>query len=309
MRTIRIIITPFALALLIATAALVAGCGSDDSEGAGGAKVKAVATTMQLQDFTRQVGGDRVEVDGILGPDDEPHEYEPTPENADDIGDADVVMENGANLDEWLDDLLANAGGEATRVTAAEGIDLLPTEEEGFPGDPHVWHDPDNAKTMVDNVAAGLAEADPDGKGTYESNAEAYKAAIDEMGRQIRTEFEAVPPAERKLVTTHDAFGYFGRAYDLDIVGAVLPSVTTETETSGRQVRELIETIQREDVQVLFTEQGVDPKLERQIADEAGVALETDLYADVLGAEGSGAEEFIDAELANAEAMVAGFSR
>jgi len=309
MKTIRIISA--ILALVLTSAALLAGCGSEDSDDAsgGGGGVEVVATTMQLQDFARQVGGERVDVTAVLGPDDEPHEYEPTPADADAISGADVVVENGANLDEWLDDLLANAGGEAIRVTAVEGIDLLPTEEEGFPGDPHVWHDPVAAKQMVDNVADGLAEADPDGRGSYERNAEAYKREIDGMSRQIRSELEAIAPVQRKLVTTHDAFGYFGRAYDIDIVGTVLPSVTTETETSGRQVRELVETIESENVEAIFTERGVDPKLERQIAEEAGVDIETGLYADVLGADGSGAEEFIDAELANAEAIAAALTR
>jgi len=304
------IITKPASLTLIAAGLLAGGCGSEDSPGAAAdEQVKVVATTMQLQDFARQVGGERVRVAGVLGPDDEPHEYEPTPENADAISDAEVVLENGANLDEWLDDLLANAGGDAPRVVASEGVDLLPTDEEGFPGDPHVWHDPANAKQMVDNVAAGLVEADPDGRAAYERNASAYKGEIDDMARQIRSQFEAVPPEQRKLVTTHDAFGYFARAYDIDIVGVVLPSVTTETEASGRTVRELIDKIESEEVKVLFTEAGVDPKLERQIAKEAGIEVDTSLYADVLGAEGSGAEQFIDAELINAAQMVAAFER
>lgn len=312
MRKSRIITVPRIAVLLIAGAP-GAGCGSDDpgagGGGGGGGKVKVVATTMQLQDFARQVGGDCVQVDGILGPNDEPHEYEPTPADADAVSGADVVVENGANLDEWLDDLLANAGGEATRVTATQRIELLPTDEEGFPGDPHVWHDPSLAKKMVDNVAAGLAKADPGGRGAYERNAEAYKRRLDEMAAQIRSELGSVPKAERKLVTTHDAFGYFGRAYDVEIVGTVLPSVTTETETSGRQVRELVDTINRERVEVIFTERGVDPKLERQIGKEAGVEVETSLYADVLGPKGSGAEAFIDAERANGRAMAAAFRR
>lgn len=308
MRASRIITKP--VVVILVGGLVAAGCGSDDSTGAAGdGKIQVVATTMQLQDFARQVGGDRVEVSGILGPNDEPHEYEPTPDNADSISGADVVLENGANLDEWLDDLLANAGGEASRVTAVEGIELLPTDEEGFPGDPHVWHDPDNAKQMVDNVAAGLAQADPDGRSSYESSAEEYKRQIDEMAAQIRGKLEAIPPVDRKLVTTHDAFGYFARAYDIDIVGAVLPSITTETEASGRGVRELVDTIQSEGVKAIFTEAGVDPKLERQIADEAGAKVETSLYADVLGAPGSRADEFIDAELTNAEEMVAAFER
>lgn len=301
--------------LLVGTLAALtlAACGSDDEPTSGAAatpaeKVAVVATTMQLQDFARQVGGDRVQVTGILDAEAEPHEYEPTPSDADAVSEADVVLENGANLDEWLDDLLANAGADATRVNAAQGIELLPTDEEGFPGDPHIWHDPDNAKAMVDTVAAGLGKADPEGAATFTKNAEAYKGRLDEMAATIREEFEAIPEAERDIVTTHDALGYFARAYDVNVVGAVLPSVTTETETSGRQVRDLVAAIKAQDVKAIFSEAGVDPKLERQIAREAGASVESSLYADVLGAPGSGAEGYVEAELANARAMVASWT-
>lgn len=290
------------------------GTGTGNEGGAGDAEtsgqgVAVVATTMQLQDFARQVGGDRVEVTGILGPDDEPHEYEPRPSDADALAEAEVVLENGANLDGWLGDLLANAGASATRVTATKGIRLLPTDEEGFPGDPHVWHDPGNAKRMVDAVAAGLGQADPAGARTYRANAAAYKARLDEMAATIRESFAPVPRARRTIVTTHDALGYFARAYGVDVVGAVLPSVTTETETSGRQVRELVSAIRAQDVKAIFAEAGVDPKLERQIAREAGASVEASLYADVLGAPGSGAEGYVEAELANARAMAESWTR
>jgi len=162
---------------------------------------------------------------------------------------------------------------------------------------------------MVDRIAAGLVGADPGGRSIYERNAEGYTRRIDAMARQIRGELRAVPPAARKLVTTHDAFGYFARAYDVDIVGAVLPSVSTETEASGRGVRELVDAIENEGVKVIFTEAGVDPKLERQIGKEAGVEVKTSLYADVLGPRGSGAGTFIGAELVNAREMVAAFRR
>ncbi len=296
--------TSFAVPLTV-IAAGVAGCGGDDSGSADtSGRLSVVATTMQLQDFARQVGGDRVEVNGILGPENEPHEYEPTPSDAEALSDADVVLENGANLDEWLDDLLSNSGADAERVTASEGIELLPTEEEGFPGDPHVWHDPENAKQMVDTVAAGLAEADPDGREAYERGAERYKGEIDEMATQIRDIFAPIPPEERQLITTHDAFGYFVRAYDLTQVGTVLPALTTETEPSGQQVRQLVEEIRTEDVEAIFTEAAIDPQLERQIADEAGAEVSTSLYADVLGEPGSEADTLVEAELVNARAMV-----
>jgi manganese/iron transport system permease protein len=146
------------LAAVLALAALVAGCGDSGSDGG---KVHVVATTMQVADFARQVGGDRVEVDALLDEDSEPHEYEPTPSDADAIADADVVVENGAGLDGWLGDLLGNAGGDAEQVVATGGIDLLPGGGE-LEHDPHAWHDPERAKRMVDNIAAGLGRADPD---------------------------------------------------------------------------------------------------------------------------------------------------
>jgi len=297
-------------AICCAVALGVAACGDDEPEAktGSGETIAVVATTMQLQDFVREVGGDRVEVTGMLGPDSEPHEYEPTPGDAEAVADADVVVENGANLDGWLEDLLANAGSDAARVDSSEGIELLPSEEEGFPGDPHVWHDPDNAKAMVDNVAKGLAAADPDGEAQYERNATAYKAELDDMAARIREIFAPIPAENRKLITTHDAFGYFVRAYDIEQVGTVLPAVTTEAEPSGRQVAELVDEIRAQDVKAVFTEEAVDPGLERQIADEAGVEISSSLYADVLGGPGSGAETFIQAELANARAMADAWS-
>jgi zinc/manganese transport system substrate-binding protein/manganese/iron transport system substrate-binding protein len=258
---------------------------------------------MQLQDFGRQVGGDRVAVTGLLGAGDEPHEYEPTPDDADAMSSADVVIENGAGLDGWLEDLQSNAPEDAVRVTATEGIDLLPSDEEGLPGDPHVWHDPALAARMVDSIAAGLAEADPTGQATYEANAARYKGELERMAATIRETFAPVPPARRLLVTSHDAFGYFARAYGVTQVGSVLPSVTTETEPSAQQVQELVDEIRRTGVRVIFTEEAVDPRLERQVADEAGAEVNASLYADVLGEPGSGAETFIGAELANARAM------
>ncbi len=288
--------------VLVALAA--AGCADQGGdEAAGGAeRLDVVATTMVLGDFARQVGGDRVRVTGLLGPDADPHEYEPTPSDADAVADADLVVENGAGLDDWLGDLLDTAGADAPRVTAVEGVELLPSEEEGFAGDPHVWHDPGAARRMVDAIAAGLAAADPAGRATYTANAARYGRELERMARRIRTRFAPIPPERRRLVTTHDAFGYFARAYDVDVVGSVLPSVTTETEPSARQVDALVRDLRRLEVRTIFTEEAVDPRLERQIAAEAGAEVSTSLYADVLAAEGP-ESTFVGAELANAEAM------
>lgn len=298
-------VSVLAAGVVVAGLALAAGCGSSD-EGSGRAdagRLEVVATTMQLQDFARQVGGDRVEVTGILGPEDEPHEYEPTPDDADALASADLVVENGADLDGWLADLQENAPDDVVVVTAVEGIDLLPAEEEGFAGDPHAWHDPALAARMVGAIAVGLSEADPEGAATYAANAERYARELEAMAAEIEAIFAPVPPAERLLVTSHDAFGYFVRAFDITQVGSVLPSVTTETEPSAKQVQQLVDDIRDAGVTVVFTEEAVDPRLEEQVAEEAGARVDASLYADVLGEPGSEGETFIGAQLANARAM------
>lgn len=289
--------------LAAALLCLVAGCGGEDERaGGGGEPLRVVATTMQLADFAREVGGSRVQVDGILDAGSEPHDYEPTPSDADTVSSAGLVIANGANLDSWLDDLLENAGADARRIDAVAGIELLPTEEEGFPGDPHVWHDPELAKRMVATVATGLTAADPAGKAAYERNAARYSDEIDAMAEEIRRIFAPIPPTRRTLVTNHDAFGYFARAYDVRVVGTVFASLGTETEPSAQQVQALAERIRAEGVRTIFTEEAVDPRLERQIAQEAGATVSASLYADALAPSGPPAT-YIGAELANARAM------
>jgi ABC-type Zn uptake system ZnuABC Zn-binding protein ZnuA/ABC-type Mn2+/Zn2+ transport system permease subunit len=280
--------------LVLAGAGVLGGCGSG---GGGSGKLRVVATTMQLQDMTRQVGGDLVQVDGILGPDSEPHTYEPRPSDADAIARADVVVQHGAGLDDWLGDLVKAAGGHAKRVTATDGIRLVG-------GDPHVWHDPANAKAMVTRIESALVTARPAAATRFRARAQSYRDRLDRMARAIRTLFATVPRQRRKLVTSHDAFGYFARAYGVDVVGSVLPSLTTEVEPSGEQIRSLVRDIRRAGVRTIFTEAAVNAKLERQVAAEAGARVATDLYADVLGRRGSGADTLIGAELHNARAML-----
>ena len=281
---------PVAPAAALAALALGVGAGCGDSSDSG--KPQVVATTMQLQDIARQVGGGDVEVSGILGPDAEPHEYEPKPSDADAVADADLVIQNGGGLDDWLDDLVANAGGDAERVTILEGD-----------GDPHVWHDPTLAKQMVADVERALLEIAPGAAGRIRANATRYRARIDETARAIHRLFDPIPPERRKLVTSHDSFRHFTLAYDVDVVGSVLPTVTTDTEPSGRQVRELIEDIRRAKVDTIFTEHAVDAKLEEQVAAEAGARVSTSLYADTLGEPGTPEATLPGAELHNARAM------
>jgi zinc/manganese transport system substrate-binding protein len=167
--------------------------------------------------------------------------------------------------------------------------------------DPHVWHDPLNDKIMVDNIVAALSEAFPDDAATFRANGDAYKAKLDATDAEIRALIEAIPAANRKIVTNHDAFGYFFARYGLEFVGAVIPGVdTTSGEASAQQIAALQDTIEREGVRAIFSEETVDPKVARELANDTGVTIVDDLYGDSLGEPGSGAETIDGMLLANA---------
>jgi ABC-type Zn uptake system ZnuABC Zn-binding protein ZnuA len=166
--------------------------------------------------------------------------------------------------------------------------------------DPHVWHDPANAKKMVDNLAAALNRADPANRAIYDANAAAYKTRLDTVAAQVRTILAEIPPANRKLVTNHDALGYFAQAFGLKIVGAVIPAVSTQAEPSAADTAALLRAIKREKVKAIFAESNVNPKLATMLAKEAGVKIVDDLYGDSLGQPGSGAETVDGMWLANA---------
>jgi zinc/manganese transport system substrate-binding protein len=167
--------------------------------------------------------------------------------------------------------------------------------------DPHVWHDPDNVKVMARNIAQALADADPENAAAYETNADAYEAVLDDMKAEIQALIDEIPEENRKLVTNHDAFGYFARAFGLEVVGAVIPSITTEAEPSARQAAALLDTIEREGVKAIFAEQSVGSGLAATLARDAGILIVDDLYGDSLGAPGSGADTVHGMLLWNAE--------
>src|SRR5262245_34865493 len=272
---------------LAATAALcplVAGLlGATAPAGAAAAPITVVATTTQLQDFVRNVGGSRVKVAGLIKPNVDPHEYEPTPGDVTAVAKAKVVVKNGVGLDDWLDRVLKAGGGRARLIVASRGVRLARGADGEADGDPHIWLDPRSAAVMVSDIAAGLAAADPGGAALYRAGATRYRARIRAMDRSLAAEIGTVPAGRRELVTDHDAFGYFARRYGIRVVGAVIPSLSTRAEPSARQLAELVDTIRRERVRVIFAESSVDPRLERAIADEAGARVGPGLFADSLG--------------------------
>ena len=291
------------LAVILAATAL-AGCGAATSTVDG--RLRVVATTTQLGDFARNVGGERVTVSQLLQPNTDPHDYEPTPSDVTAVTGARVVIEHGLGLDDWLDQVVANAGGAPARIVATRGITLLPGDDKEPAGDPHVWLDPTNAITMVRNIATGLAAADPAGAETYRANADRYVAEIEAMDAQLTARIAAVPAASRKIVTDHDAFGYFAKHFRIRVVGTVIPSLSTAAEPAAKDVAALTATIRREGVRTVFPESSVDPRLQRAIAHESGATLGEPLFGDTLGPADTPAGTYLGMMRSNMDAIIAG---
>jgi len=283
----------------VLTVLLLAACSSDDAF-SGGTTRTVVATTVQISALTREVARDKLEVHGIIPAGADAHEFEPTASDLKAIEDAGLILRHGIGLDDWLDDTL-KAGGDANVATFTEGIMPRQLDEEGEQiDDPHVWHDPANDKIMVDNIASALDNFDPAGKTTYDANAKAYKAKLDETRDTVQAIISEIPPENRKLVTNHDALSYFATAFGLQVVGAVIPSISTNAEPSAKDTADLLETINREHVKAIFAESSVNPRLATTLARDAGITIVDDLYGDSLGEPGSDAATVDGMLLANA---------
>jgi zinc/manganese transport system substrate-binding protein len=289
-----------ALALTLASALAAAGCGEDDGAGAGD-RVTLVATTTQATDLARNVGGDAVEVVGLLAPNADPHEYEVRPRDVEALTDAELVVRSGGDLDEWLREAIEGAGSEAPVLTLIDHVEPLPD-------DPHWWQDPRNAVLAVAAIERALADADPARADVYRANASRYEARLKRLDRAVARCIERVPRARRKLVTTHDALGSYARRYGIDVIGAVIPSRSTRGQPSAGETAELVRTIREQDVEAIFAESSVNADVEQAIARETGATVGKELWADTLGPEGSDGETYVGSIAANTEALAEGFS-
>ena len=279
-------------------AVVAVACGEDS--GSRG-DVTVVATTTEVADLVRRVGGSRVNVEGMLRPGGDPHDYEPRPSDVAAVADAAVVFRSGGEVDDWLNDVIENAGGDAKVVSLIDSVRRLDD-------DPHWWQDATNGVRAVEAIRAELTKADPAGRATFARNAERTIRTLDRLDRQIAACIERVPPAKRKIVTTHDALGYFARRYGVEVVGAVIPSLSTQAQASAGDVQQLVDQIRREGVEAIFPESSVNPDIERAIAREAGASIGDPLYADSLGPKGSAGETYTGALAADAGALVRGMS-
>jgi zinc/manganese transport system substrate-binding protein len=297
-----------AIAAAVAGVTLTAGCGSSRAAGDSG-KLAVVATTTQVADFARVIGGDKVAVTQILKPNVDPHDYEPSPADITAISTAKLVVRNGVNLEKWLDDTTKAAGFKGTVVDAGAGVKLLQGEDEkGNPeDDPHIWQDPNNAKIMVANLEKAFAAADGANASTYEANLTDYTAKLDALDADIEKKINSIPVAQRKLVTNHDAFSYYVVRYQLEYVGSIIPSFDTSAELSGTEIQDLVAKIKATGVKAIFSESSLPPKTAGTIAAQAGVKVvagEDSLYADTLGPTGSAGETYLKAMVHNTDEIV-----
>jgi ABC-type Zn uptake system ZnuABC Zn-binding protein ZnuA len=309
----RLRLRPFAIvAAVIGTAVALAACGSDDRSGsvpaAAGGKLAVVATTTQVADFARVVGGDRVAVTQILKSNIDPHDYEPTAADVTAIGAAKVLVKSGVGLEKWLDETVTSAGFNGATVDASTGVKIRQGEgDEEKDGDPHIWHDPRNAAIMVRNVESALAAKDPAGAVRYQANAAAYERQVSALDVQDKAKIASIPAAQRQLVTNHDAFGYYVDHYGLTFVGSVIPSFDTQAELSPSDVHDLVAKIEATGVKAVFTESSLPPKTAEAIAQEAGVKVVSGadaLFGDTLGPPGSDGDTYLKMEAHNTRVIV-----
>jgi len=280
---------------------MLAATGCGDRSSSGDAQVSAVATTTQVADLVGEVGGKRVAVERILEPNSDPHGYEPRPSDAAAIAEADIVFRSGGDLDEWLSDLVENAGGDAPTVDLIDSVEL---RDE----DPHWWQDPRNTIAAVAAIEAALTEADPSGEATYRQNARAYVAELRRLDRAVSECIALIPAEQRRLVTTHDALGYYADRYRLRVVGALIPSLSTAAQPSAGDIEALVDQIERQDVKAIFPESSLNPKLEQAVSRETGARVGRALWADTLGSSGSSGETYVESIQSNTEAIVDGLT-
>jgi zinc/manganese transport system substrate-binding protein len=259
-------------------------------------KLKVVATFSIISDFVKNVGGDRVDVLSLVGPNGDAHVYQPTPGDAKTLAAAKVVVVNGLGFEGWINRLVKASATKAAVVTATKGVKPRKTEDDHGHGhgdaDPHAWQSVANAKIYVANIRDGLAAADPAGKGTYEANATAYLARLDALDAEVKAEIAKIPVDRRKIITTHDAFGYFAGAYGVSFIAP--QGVSTESEVSARGVAKIITQIRKQKIPAVFLENVTDQRLLERIAQEGGARIGGTLYSDALTDEKGSAPTYLD---------------
>jgi manganese/iron transport system substrate-binding protein len=274
-----------AIAALLALASVVlAACGPAGDGSGSAATVPVVTTTTILADLVHQVGGDRVRVESLVPKGGEVHTFDPTPSDIRRVTAARLVFRNGLGLDDWLGELVAATGTQAPVVALGEdlpGVTLLAGEERGEPANPHLWMNVAYASAYAERIADTLTTADPDGAETYDANLAAYQKRLAALDAYAKTRLGAIPEANRKVVSFHDAFPYFAAAYGLTVDGTVVDA--PGQDPSAGQIAALVARIREAGVKAIFAEAQFDPAIVETIAQETGATVVSDLYDDTLG--------------------------
>lgn len=279
----------FFIFTLLTLSVFLVGCSAKTTTAptAADEKLKVVTTTSFVGDVVSIIAGGAVEMTVLLEPGQNPHSYQPAPQDMVKVFEADLIFVNGLGLEEFLDDLIAGTGNADAVIIVSDGISPLKRAEgdhededqegdEGHAGsdqDPHVWFDPNNIIIWTEQIAFALAEKDPENAEIYLENAEVYREELKELDGWIREQVALIPPANRELVTDHTVFGYFVEEYGFTQIGAVIPAQTTEAETSGQQLAYLIDIIREEEVKAIFIGVDFDPTLSQMVAKDTGVDL------------------------------------
>jgi ABC-type Zn uptake system ZnuABC Zn-binding protein ZnuA len=292
-----------ALSALILAVLFLTACAPVPTSSDSGLRV--LASTTFLADITRNIAGDRAQVDSLLPFGADPHAYQAAPADVAKIAESNLLIINGLEYEHFIEPLLKNAGGQRLIIEATAG--LRPREaaggEQGV--DPHMWLDPNLVVTYVENIRDGLIEVDPEGRETYTANADAYITRLKELDTWIVEKVNTIPAGHRLLVTNHEAVGYFADRYGFEVVGAVIPSMSTEAGTSAKEMAALIEQIKTADARAIFLGEVENPDLANQIAAETNIKVVDDLYLESL-TDGAPAATYIDMMKHNVTRIVDG---
>jgi zinc/manganese transport system substrate-binding protein len=319
------VLAAIAVAALVAWPALPAQAQTSDA--AGNHRLSVVASFSILCDLTAHVGGDRVDVTALVGPGGDAHVYAPTPADARRVGAAGLVVVNGLGFEGWMDRLVQASASKARVVVAAAGItprhagrrgsetadgDSQTSDVHGLDLreldprelDPHAWQSAADAEIYVANIRDGLIAADPPGRAVYEANAAAYLDELARLDAGIRSAVATIPPGRRKVITAHDAFGYFAADYGVAFIAA--QGVSRDSEPSAKEMARIIRAIRAQNIKALFFENAVDPRLVRRIAAETGARIGGTLYADTLSDAAGPAATYVDMMRHNVHEIVDG---
>jgi zinc/manganese transport system substrate-binding protein len=270
-------------------------------------QLKVVATFSILADFVRNVGGDRVAVTALVGPNGDAHVYQPSPGDAKTLSDAKVVFTNGLGFEGWMARLVKASGTKAPMIVATKGLKPRKAADDHGHGhgeaDPHAWQSVANARLYVANIRDALTASDPAGKTTYEANATAYLAKLDTLDAEVKAAIEKIPSDRRRVITTHNAFGYFAAAYGVSFVAP--QGVSTEAEVSAKDVARIIRQIKKQKIPAVFVENVTDKRLLERIGAESGARIGGTLYSDALTDEKGPAPTYLDMMRHNVKQLAA----